>query len=154
MMILKIPNKLFWLFVLLSFSITQKSFSQCFEIESILVDACSPNNPSNDEGLNEMVRFKVGTTSINMNTTPLNVTWPNAANSWLGLVQNGTTASRVASLNADIIAAGGCGQILEPTGGILPAGATVILVTSQNFSTTFNSFGSLTGTIYMIFKIT
>ena len=102
MMILKIPNKLLWLFIFLSISITQKSFSQCFEIESILVDACSPNNPSNDEGLNEMVRFKVGATSINMNTTPLNVTWPNAANSWLGLIQNGTTAARVASLQADM----------------------------------------------------
>lgn len=140
----------FLLFFLLFF--LSKTRAQCFSIQSILVDACSPNIPINEEGFNEMVRFKVGTSDINMNTNPLNVNWANVANPWLGLVQNATTASKVSELNAAITAAGNCGLILEPTGGILPANAEVILVTSQNINTSFNSFAALTGTIYMIFQ--
>ncbi|MGV1013154.1 MAG: hypothetical protein ACOYBS_11975, partial [Flavobacterium sp.] len=145
------PKYLFF-FVFFFLIYSQKTLSQCFSVESILVDACSPNLPVNEEGLNEMVRFKVGSTAINMNVTPLNVVWPNGFNPWLGLIQNTTTASKVSALNADIALSGSCGIILEPTGGILPANATVILVTSQNFNITFNSFASLTGTIYMIFQ--
>jgi gliding motility-associated-like protein len=114
--------------------------SSCFEIQSILVDACG-----DPEGENEMVRFIVG--SSNLNTTNLNVDWPN--NSYLGICQNATTASHVAALNATIQA---CGLILEPTGGILPAGATVLLVTSTAMNPSFNSFAGLTDTIYMIFQ--
>jgi len=121
----------------------QSVFSQCFQIESILVDACG-----GQEGLNEMVRFKVGGTAINTGT--LSVTWPN--NPWQGLVQNAGTAARVATLNADILDAGGCGQLIEPTGGVLPANATVILVTSFNFDTALNSFGALTDTYYIVFQ--
>ncbi|MFM7018781.1 hypothetical protein, partial [Flavobacterium sp.] len=140
----------FSLLFLLFFS--SKATAQCFSIESILVDACSPNLPVNEEGYNEMVRFKVGSAAINLTTTPLNVNWPNVANPWLGLIQNATTASKVAALNAAITSAGSCGIILEPTGGVLPANAEVILVTSQNINTSFNSFSSLAGTIYMIFQ--
>ncbi|MEC4005866.1 hypothetical protein OX283_014440, partial [Flavobacterium sp. SUN052] len=147
---LKNTRKFLVVFLFLSLISFQKSFAQCFEVESILVDACSPNNPVNEEGYNEMVRFKAGPAPLN--TATLNVTWPNGANPWLGLIQDATTASKVASLNSDILAAGSCGQILEPTGGVLPANATVILVTSQNINVAFNSFASLTGTIYMIFQ--
>lgn len=140
----------FLFFFLLFFS--SKTHAQCFSIESILVDACSPNLPVNEEGYNEMVRFKVGSTAINMTTSPLNVNWPNVANSWLGLIQNATTAAKVAALNADISSTGSCGVILEPTSGVLPANAEVILVTSQNINTAYNSFASLAGTIYMIFQ--
>ncbi len=123
----------------------QTTFSQCFEIESILVDACSIDG---EEGYNEMVRFKVGPSPLNISN--LNVNWPN--NPWEGLVQNSITASKVQALNNDIISAGGCAQLFEPTGGILPANATVILVTSYNFDTIFNSFGALTEDTYIIFQ--
>jgi gliding motility-associated-like protein len=122
---------------------TQNTFSQCFEIESILVDACG-----SQEGLNEMVRFKVGGTPLN--TAILNVNWPN--NGWQGLVQNATTALKVATLNTDIIAAGGCAQLIEPIGGNLPANASVLLVTSFNFDITQNSFGALAEDVYIIFQ--
>ncbi|MBA9074377.1 gliding motility-associated-like protein [Flavobacterium gossypii] len=121
----------------------QDAFSQCFQIESILVDACGVQ-----EGLNEMVRFKVGNADIN--TSNLTVSWPN--NPWQGLIRNATTASKVATLNADILDAGGCGQLIEPTGGVLPANANVILVTSHTFDTDLNSFGALTDNIYIIFQ--
>ncbi|WP_298151199.1 gliding motility-associated C-terminal domain-containing protein [Flavobacterium sp.] len=121
----------------------QNSFAQCIQIESILVDACG-----GQEGLNEMVRFKVGATAIN--TSSLDVNWPN--NNWEGLVQNGITATKTADLNADILDAGGCGQLIEPTGGVLPANANVILVTSFNLDTALNSFGALTEDIYILYQ--
>ncbi len=138
-------RKAVFLFVFSLFS-HQNSFSQCFQIESILVDACDGN--TNSEGLNEMVRLKVGNAAIN--TSNLSVDWPN--NTWGGLIKNSLTASKVASLNADILDDGGCGQLIEPTGGVLPANATVILVTSYNFDITSNSFGALTENIYILFQ--
>ncbi|MEL1248702.1 beta strand repeat-containing protein, partial [Flavobacterium helocola] len=129
------------------FLFSNQSFSQCFEIESILVDAC---DNTTDEAYNEMFRMRIGGTPLN--TSTLSINWP--AQAWLGLVQNATTAGKVAQLNADILAAGGCGQILEPTGGVLPANSTVVVVTSPNLDTTLNSFGALTSTIYMIFQNT
>ena len=134
-------------FTILILLMSNKSFSQCFEIESILVDACDNGA---DEGYNEMFRMKIGANPLN--TSTLSVNWP--AQSWLGLVQNTTTAAKVNQLNAAILAAGGCGQILEPTGGVLPANATVVVVTSPNLDTTLNSFGALTSTIYMLFQNT
>ena len=135
-------RNLLLLFIFLAFS-NQRAFSQCFQIESILVDACGV-----DEGYNEMVRFKVGPVSIN--TSLLSVNWP--SNSWQNLIQDATTAAKVATLNADIAAAGGCGQLLEPVGGVLPANATVILVTSYLLDPALNSFGALTENVYIIFQ--
>ncbi|MFC6095145.1 T9SS type B sorting domain-containing protein [Flavobacterium qiangtangense] len=137
--------KTIFLFIF-SLFFSQNSFSQCFEIESILVDACE--GAPNTEGLNEMVRFKVGATAIN--TSNMTVNWP--SNSWGGVIQNTITASKVAALNTAILVAGGCGQVLEPTAGVLPANATVVLVTSYNFDTNANSFGALTDTIYILFQ--
>ncbi len=114
--------------------------STCFEIESILVDACG-----NPEGENEMVRFKVGPNPLT--TGSLTVNWPN--NSWLGVCQNAQTATSVAQLNSSITS---CGILLEPVGGILPAGADVILVSSTNFSVAANSFAGLSDTVYIIFQ--
>ena len=58
---------------LILLSLTGKS--QCFQIESILVDACDGPN----EGQNEMVTFKVG--SANLSAPTLTVNWP--ANTWI-----------------------------------------------------------------------
>lgn len=81
------------------FLISNKSFSQCFEIESILVDACNNGSGTTaDEGYNEMFRMKIGGTALN--TSTLSVNWP--AQTWLGLIQNATTASKVAQLNTAI----------------------------------------------------
>ncbi len=142
---LKVSLQQIIFFVFLSFLFNQKTFSQCLQIESILVDACDTGS---DEGLNEMVRFKVGAAPIN--TSSLSVNWPN--NSWQGLVQNATTQSKVDDLNLQITAAGGCGQLIQPTSGVLPANAKVILVTSFNFDIALNDFGSITEDIYIIFQ--
>ncbi len=138
-------RKIFLTLVLLAglFGVSHRSSAQCIEIESILVDACGAQ-----EGLNEMVRFKVGNAAVN--TSNLSVDWPN--NNWQGLLQNSTTAAKVAALNADIAAAGGCAQLIEPTGGVLPANATVILVSSHMMDTALNQFGAITQSMYIIFQ--
>lgn len=140
-------------FLIIAFNSFCQIPSTCFEIESILVDACVPgggcNNASsptcNCEGKNEMVRFKVGPNPLNLSN--LTVNWPN--NSWLGICQNATTASHTAALNATIQS---CGLLIEPTGGILPAGADVIFITSTDFCTVGNSFANLSDTMYIIFQ--
>ena len=48
------------------FIATNSAFSQCFQIESILVDACNNGEGSTaDEGLNEMFRIKIGAAPLN-----------------------------------------------------------------------------------------
>ncbi len=121
------------------YSIAQVPTS-CFEIESILVDACG-----SPEGENEMVRFKVGPTALN--TSNITVNWPN--NSWQGICQNATTTGVVTSLNSTILS---CGLLIEPTGGVLPAGANVLIITSTAIDVTANSFANLSDTLYVIFQ--
>jgi len=114
----------------------------CFKIESILIDACG-----NDEGNNEMVRFLVGPAALN--SADLNVVWATLANPWGGVCQDGTTAQKVAALNATIES---CGLILEPVGGILPANSKVLLISGINFNPANNSFAGLSDTLYVIFN--
>lgn len=114
-----------------------------FEIESVLVDACEP--AGGWEGENEMFRFKVGAT--NLNTSDISVTWPN--NPWLGICQNATTAATVAAINATITAGG---QLIEPTGGVLPAGSEVMFFTNTSFNYTLFDFSQLNYTLYAIFQ--
>jgi gliding motility-associated-like protein len=115
--------------------------SQCFEIQSILVDACA----GSQEGQNEMVIFKVGSTALN--TSNMSVNWPN--NSWLGLTQNAGTAADIATVNATIL---GCGFLREPLGGVLPANSKVLLVTSTAWTPLAQSFANLNDTLYVIFQ--
>ena len=145
---MKIKFTLKYLLTLFLLIFVRNVNAQCVDIQTILVDACSATSPSNDEGFNEMVRFRVGPNPLNV--ANLSVNWP--SNAWTGVIQNATTAAKVASINASIIAAGNCGQVLEPTGGVLPANSTVLLVTSQNFTINYNSFNSLTSTLYIIFQ--
>lgn len=130
------------LFLCFSFIISLTSNAQCFEIESILVDACG-----SPEGENEMVRFKVG--NADLCTNDLTVTWANLSNNWLGVIQNGTTVQATSDLNATIV---GCGFLIEPTSCVLPANATVILVTSTAIDVTANSFSNLSDTIFIIYQ--
>lgn len=130
------------LFYILLFIISVHQLkSQCFEIQSILVDACA----GSQEGQNEMVVFQVGATILN--TSNLTVNWPN--NSWLGLTKNAGTASDVATVNATIV---GCGFLKEPTANILPANAKVLLVTSTAWTALAQSFVNLNDTLYIIFQ--
>ena len=141
---LKIKLSLVFFIVLTVFSV-QEIFSQCFQIESILVDACGP-----EEGYNEMVRFKVGNSPLNVSN--LDVNWPTNALTWQGVAPNSLTTAKLATLNAGILAAGGCGKLLQPTGGVLPANSLVVLVTSYKLDIAFNFFGAISEDIYIIFQ--
>jgi gliding motility-associated-like protein len=127
----------------LSASAVHSQTSNCFQITSILVDACAP---SGQEGLNEMVGFQVGPNPLNVND--MSVTWATTNISWLGTCQTAETAQKVAELNATIEA---CGLLLEPVNGVLPANSRVILVTSVNMDVASNSFAGLTDTTYLLF---
>lgn len=126
----------------ITFITPKTSNAQCFEIESILVDACG-----DPESENEMVRFLIGATDLN--TSNLSVNWPTSQDPWLGTCQTAATAQTTATLNATIST---CGFLKEPTNGILPSGARVILVSSTNINTSFNSFDGLSDTLYIIYQ--
>ncbi|MBK6370613.1 MAG: hypothetical protein IPF64_12555 [Flavobacteriales bacterium] len=121
--------------------------TQCLEIESILVDACNPfaTCDGSSEGQNEMVRFRTGPNPIAL--SDLEANWPNGT--WRGIVQNTTTASITEQLNSTIVS---CGFLLEPPGGVIPPGSSVLLVTSTEMCLVGNSFEALTDTIYLIFQ--
>jgi hypothetical protein len=120
----------------------KKSTAQgvCFEIKSILVDACG-----SPEGENEMVRFDVGAAPLNV--ADLVVDWPN--NNWLGLCQDATTAGIITSINNLIQ---GCGSVSEPVNGVLPANSKVLLLTSLNVNTILNSFANLNDNLIVLFQ--
>lgn len=128
---------------------------KCFEIESILVDACVPGGGCNSsmspacncEGKNEMVLFKIGNNPIQISN--IDIDWPN--NNFLGIANpDALTASLVASLNATIQT--NCGWLVEPVAGVLPAGKKVLLITSTDMCVGANSFADLRDTLIVIFQ--
>lgn len=128
---------------LLLFITGLKINAQCFEIESILVDACDGGN----EGQNEMVTFKVGATPLNVANLTCN--WPNVGNPWLGVCQNTLTAAIVSQINSSITA---CGLLVEPVGGVLPANSRILLITSTAMNPVAQSFANLSETLTVIFQ--
>lgn len=129
------------LLVLIGFIYSFQIQSQCFEIQSILVDGCDGAS----EGKNEMVKFKVGALPLSVST--LTVNWP--SNSWLGVCQSVSTATSVTLINSTILA---CGFLKEPVGGVLPANSKVLLVTSTDFNPLAQSFVNLSDTLIIIFQ--
>jgi gliding motility-associated-like protein len=123
-------------------------------IKRILVDACVPGGGCTNslspacscEGKNEMVLFRVGNQPISISNITFN--WPN--NSFKGIVfPNALTASITASLQSSIQ---GCGALLEPTTGVLPANTDVLFILSTDMCVSANSFANLQDTIYVIYQ--
>jgi hypothetical protein len=112
----------------------------CFEIRSVLADACTGT-----EGKNEMFRMQIGTSDLN--TSNITIDWPN--NSYLGICQDAGTASIISSLNATIT---GGGTLIEPTGGVLPANEQVIVITSEDFDWAGHDWSDLNYDVYVIFQ--
>jgi gliding motility-associated-like protein len=116
--------------------------TKCAKILSILVDACGT-----PEGENEILLMATGSNSLNLSN--LSFTWANASNKWLGLTQNSSTASKLASINAGIT---GCGKLIEPKAGTIPPQSLVYVFTSTAFTVGSNSFVNLNDTAYAIFQ--
>ena len=114
----------------------------CFQIESILVDACGTAG-GNPENINEMVFFQVG--SAPLTAAGLTVSWPTTTNPWLGLCTN---QAFIDNVNATIT---GGGQLVAAP-AVLPAGANVVLITGNTATTSINSFANITGTLYVLFQ--
>jgi len=121
--------------------------TKCLEIESILVDACISETdcPGSTEGMNEMVRFITGPAPISLS----NLVFTFYSSTFRGIVQNAATASLTAQLNATIQ---GCGHLVEPPAGVIPAGKRVIFITSTNMCVQANPFTNLNDTLYIIFQ--
>jgi len=77
----------------------------------------------------------------------MNVMWPN--NPFLGVCQTAQTAATVAQFNAQIL---GCGYVLEPINGVLPANKRVMIFTSEYFSTAAYSMANLNDTVIALFQ--
>lgn len=119
--------------------------TKCFEIESILADACGPV-----EGQDEMVRLRIGPNAIALNTIN-SVVWQ-TSNAWLGFCSfNASQLSKINTMNNSITAAGNCGRFIPVNpGGTIPAYAKVLFLTSLDFSATAHNFSGLTDTLYVI----
>ncbi len=112
--------------------------TSCFEITDILVNSCG----GVDEGLQEMVTLQVGPNPLN--TSTLVIDWPN--NSWLGVC---TDPTFVANVNATIT---GGGLLIEPVGGVIPAGAEVLIITSTALDVSALDFTNLDHDVYVVFQ--
>lgn len=118
--------------------------TKCFEIENILVNACSSN-----EGYDEMVRLRIGPAPLRLNTINF-VEWQ-TVNAWLGwATYNNSMQNKLNTINNAIAAAGNCGKLirLNPT-EFAPAYSRVLVITSTVFSTTAHDFTGLTDTLYV-----
>ncbi len=123
----------------------------CIEVETILVNACD-DAFSSPEGLNEMFRFRVGANPINIADIQIVNGWPSQGVNTLpfnGFVQNVSTEAKTLELNNTIT--NECGYLIEPPLGLIPAGRSVLAITSYEVSVALNSFANLTDTLYVIY---
>ncbi|OYU96061.1 MAG: hypothetical protein CFE21_06520 [Bacteroidetes bacterium B1(2017)] len=132
--------------------------SKCFEIVSILVDACDGSN----EGQNEMVRLKIGATPLLISgfSVPAYggsgfVNWgAGASNIWRGIATyNATTLGKINTINSSISASSHCGILipLNPA-QYVPANANLLIITSTSFNPSAQSFNNLMDTLYVIMQ--
>lgn len=117
--------------------------TQCPRISSICIKSCAT-----PEGLNEFFIFTTGTSAINVSN--IDIAWATTNIAFSGFIQNTTTATKVATANAAIDNANGCGNLIEPAGTI-PANAKVIVFTSYNVDLNALSFGALGEDMYVLF---
>lgn len=139
---LLLHSVLLCIFLTSASTLKSQTTTSCFEIESILADACGA-----DEGLNEMVQVLTGPNQIQIND--FNIQWPNTNNPFLGFCQNANTAALTSTINASIT---GCGSVIEPPGGIVPANSTLVIITSLQYDPTLNPFTNLNEDIYVIYQ--
>lgn len=131
--------------VLLTICSSFSAGAQCPRVLSIFVQACAT-----PEGLNEFFLFNNGTNAIN--TGNIDISWATTTINFTSFIQDAATATKVTTFNNAIIAAGGCGRLIEPVGNIIPANAKVIVFTSQNVDISAVSFGALGEDIYVLFN--
>lgn len=118
--------------------------TKCFEIEGIMVNACTSN-----EGYDELVRLRIGPNPLQLNSIN-NINWP-TANTWQGFASfNSTNLNKINTINNSISAAGNCGRLIKvnPT-EVVPAYARLLIITSTVFSATAIDYSGLRDTLYV-----
>ena len=129
--------------------------TKCFEIVSILVDACDGSN----EGQNEMIRLVVGSKTLApglLSVPPFksgSVNWGDGAqNQFLGFSEgNASLKSKIDKLNGRIAAAGNCGYLIfVPNSGRVPQRSQALIITSESFNPDAQDFSDLQDTLYVI----
>ena len=131
--------------------------TKCFEIVSILVDACDGNN----EGQNEMIRLKIGGSPLLISgfSVPAFVTgnanWgTGSSNLWKGFCNyNASSLAKIASINTAIANAGRCGKLIPLNNNqSVPANGELLIITSTDFNPTAQSFNNLMDTLYVVLQ--
>jgi gliding motility-associated-like protein len=133
--------------------------SKCFEIMSILVDACDGSN----EGKNEMIRLKIGNSPILVSTFAPGPCVPGTTVNWgAGSTTNpffgwanitAPTQVKVDTINKRIKAKGNCGILIPKNKtDYIPAAANLLIITSTAFNPTAQDFSTLQDTLYVIFQ--
>ncbi len=107
-------------------------------INKILVDECGTT-----AGSQEALCFIVGNTAVDVDD--MTITWP--SNSWGGVCTNPTTT---AAINATLTDPNGL--VLEPTDGVIPAGAEVMIFTSVNVDHSVYDFSLVDRTVYVVYQ--
>lgn len=106
-------------------------------IRKIMVDECG--TPA---GQQEALFLQLGETPVTI--SEMRVNWA-SDNDWLGFCSNAVTTDL---MNSSIL---GGGEFLEPTGGILPANAMVMILTSEAFDPSVYDLSAISTNIYVLY---
>ncbi len=134
--------------------------NKCFEIVSVLVDACDGSN----EGKNEMIRLKIGPSDLLVSTLapgPCNpgvtVNWGTGSgtNPFLGWANyKAADIVKIDTINNRIKAAGNCGILIPKNKtDYIPAGSNLLIITSTAYNPTAHDFIGLQDTLFVILQV-
>ena len=140
-------------------SLNESIPTKCFEIVSILVDACDGSN----EGKNEMIRLKNGPNPLlvsSISPGPFNsgvtVNWGagSGSNPFLGWANfSAADLVKIDTINKRIKASGNCGLFIPRNKtDFIPAGANLLIITSTAYNPTAHDFNGLQDSMYVILQ--
>ena len=128
---------------------------KCFEIVSILVDACDGSN----EGQNEMIRLITGSKTLAPGLISVpdyqtgRVNWGfGAQNDFRGFSDgNSSLTLKINKINQKIKLAGSCGHLIFiPNSSRIPQLSQLLIITSESFNPDAQDFSDLQDTLYVI----
>ena len=132
--------------------------TKCFEIASILVDACDGGN----EGQNEMVRLQIGPTPLLISGFSIPayggsgfVNWgTGASNTWRSFANYNTASlAKISTINSSITLSGHCGVLIPLNNNqFVPANSNLLIITSTAFNPLAQSFDNLMDTLYVVMQ--
>lgn len=128
---------------------------KCFEIVSVLVDACDGSN----EGQNEMIRLIIGNKTLAPGLMSVpdyqagRVNWGfGAQNSFRGFSEGSSSLNmKIDKINQKIANAGSCGHLVfVANSGRIPQLSQLLIITSESFNPDAQDFSDLQDTLYVL----